>query len=321
MSIVYVTVTTLNYLPRALCLYRSFERLGVEGSFVFFCIDTESAEALKALGINNCLVKSDYATAEIEEAKGRMRFSEYCMLFKPICIEAVFKEFNDTQSCIYLDGDMLFFKDPKNIFAEYLDADALLTHHRYSPNMEKWAPRVGFHNGGFAAFRNTGEAYKILKNWLESCLERPHYKDRLGDTFDQKIFDAMPEKFNNVVTLPAKGINTGPWDIDNYQVETINGSIYVDNEPLFLFHYQGMRFHRFNISDIYNGDRKERPEVVNIIYHPYLKHLKNVDQEILRVLPSFKWRTQPLFSNYSLLRWHAQRIRTGRSNLVFSNYR
>tara|TARA_R110000868_G_scaffold92056_1_gene255122 strand:- start:19837 stop:20805 length:969 start_codon:yes stop_codon:yes gene_type:complete len=318
MSIFYVTVTTKDYLVRAWALYRSFQRVAETGRFMIFCLDGESREALINLGFpkQDILMADDYVTKEVLDARSRMLFREYCMLFKSICVEAVFDSQKDVDWCVNIDADMMFFHDPACVFEREKNAKVLLTHHRYSPQMKKWGETAGWHNGGFMAFRKSQTARDVLRYWLSECLKRPPYNDRKNETFNQKIVDSFPNEFPDVVTIPDKGVNTGPWDIDNYTVGHDGNMLMLSDEPLYIYHYQGMRFHTFGLIDVYSGERKERPEVIRHIYRPYCHTLRRAQRELSGVLASCRGLYSPLFSDLSIIRWHLRRIVEGRSNLV-----
>lgn len=315
----YVCVVTYNYVWRAYALYASAgEHTAAQGNFLFFCIDDESAELLRALGVSsaNLLHRTRHTTPEIEASRQRMTFSEYCMQFKTRSVEAVFAEHPETEWVVNVDGDMMFFADPHALFAEDRKHSAIFTEHRYSDNMRKWEAASGRLNGGVMAFRNCAESRDMLDQFLKASLARPPKTDRLGETFNQKILDGIADDFPNTYLAPDKGLNTGPWNIDDYALSREGPSILVDGEPLYLYHYQGMRFHSGGYVDLYAGDRYESRPAVDWIFRPYLDRVAKSLAAIRAVDQDYAVEASPAFAGVTgFLRLHVLSA-MGRTNVV-----
>ena len=123
---------------------------------------------------------------------------------------------------------------------EIADYSIGITEHRYAPGSRKYSA-AGIYNVGWVSFRRNADAFSCLNWWRERCLEWCY--DRLeADRFaDQKYLDDWPSRFRGVRVLEHKGINLAPWNLANYTITARKGELWVDDEPLVLFHFHGLR--------------------------------------------------------------------------------
>ena len=74
------------------------------------------------------------------------------------------------------------------------------------------------------------------------------------------------------------GVNAAPWNIIGKRISCVDGTIFVNDQPLLIYHMQGFKKIRNGIYDLYCGEQKIPNIIRNTIYIPYVCHL-----EILQV--------------------------------------
>lgn len=314
MKTFYAVITDHSYVARVLCLYRSLQPWLGDKRFGFFCIDDGAAELLEPLRLPYATVlrHAGFASAALKQAKLNRKLNEYCWTCKPAALQYAFTTWPELDWAVYLDGDMMAFDDPDLALAPH-EAHILLTPHRYSPTFVKWQAVAGVHNGGYAAFRNTLEGRAALGWWTERCLELCPAVPTRGVYADQTYLDNMPDKFVGVVGSEQKGLNAAPWNIENYRVAEREGGIYCDQDPLLIYHFQGMRLYGARLYDMYAADHRLPADVVRHIYRPHLQALAVATREVCTLEPDFRGGLQPFLTAPRTV-WHQLRRALNRTN-------
>ena len=235
----YATVIDRNYVPLGLNLYRSFEGYLHNKIFGFFCIDDEAADLLRSLDLRGAQVfaPGDFETTELRRLRADRAINEYCWTLKATVLRTGFTLDPSFEWGIYLDSDMMAFSDPD--LALPSDGSVVLAPHRFATAaFAAFEPSVGRFNGGYAAFRNSKEGNAALAWWHERCIESCPAIPTATAYADQKYLDVLPGSFSGIRETAHKGLDTAPWNIQGYRVSERNSRVYIDDDPLLLYHYQ-----------------------------------------------------------------------------------
>jgi hypothetical protein len=284
----YATVIDINFVPMALALYRSFAPFLDSKTFGFFCVDDESANLLQKMSLPNAWVlrPDDFETEALKRVRAERAVNEYCWTLKSVALQTGLSIDPSFEWAVYLDSDMMTFADLD--LALVNDAAIILAPHRFAtPEFATYEPSVGRFNAGYVAFRNTPDGHAALSWWQEKCLERcPAIPD--GDIYaDQKYLDAMPGRFKGVVASEHRGLNVAPWNIGGYRLTDRGGQPFVDDDPVLLYHFQGLRILGARFFDLYTGPMRIPSSIRNLIYRPFIRSLKDSFETLRIHAPGF----------------------------------
>lgn len=306
MTIAYGTILDGKFLLQGLALYRSFERVVGAGHFYFFAMDAEAEMLLGKLALPRARVVAAAAVRHpaLEAQRSQRSFPEYCWATKPLAISYMLAHDEDAEWAVYLDSDMAFFADPGAAFRfAGQNVVGFFTPHRFNPGMESWPARVGWHNGGFGAFRKRTESTAVLDRWLWDCLARPDKAARKGETFDQKVLDDIVADEPGVLSLDDPGVNLAPWNIDNYRITDDGGRPSVDGHPVSIYHFQSLRMHSARLYTLYNSNKPIAGVLRRSVYQPYVRLLRAALHDLKAVDPDYRPLTHPFARDWrNLLR-------------------
>jgi hypothetical protein len=177
--------------------------------------------------------------APLQEAKTNRKIVEFYFTCTPSLPLYVMKVCPEVEMVTYLDSDLFFFDSPKSVFDEIANHSIAIIEHKLAPNLVERCAAFGKYNVGWVSFRRDENGLACLRWWRERCLEWCHdYVD--GDRFaDQKYLEKWPGLFPNLVELKHKGANTAPYNLGNYHVCQDGGRVWIDEDPLVVFHFHG----------------------------------------------------------------------------------
>lgn len=317
MKTLYAVTTDRAYVGRVLCLYRSLQPWLGNKCFGFFCMDDDAAALLEALRLPHSIVvrHAEFATPALKKVRPTRKMNEYCWTCKPAALQYALATWPELDWGVYLDGDMMAFGDPDLALAR-LQAQVLITPHRFAVEQFRiQEPETGTHNGGFAAFRNTPEGRAALDWWMERCVELcPAVRTR-GVYADQTYLDHMLSKFPGVVASSHKGLNVAPWNVDGFHIAVRDGQVYCDEDPLLIYHFQGMRQYGLRFYDMYAGPHRLPEDAVRHIYRPHLKALVAAMREVRRLRPDYAGGVQPFLTAPKTIYHLFRHVAAGTSNL------
>jgi hypothetical protein len=296
----YCTLFDRNYLPRALVLYRSLER--VCDSFVLraLCMDDETLVLLDRLGLPHLraiaiadLLRED---AELEGARATRSPKEFCWTCTPAICRFVLHDEPDLETITYLDADLCFWSSPAPLHAELSGGSIQLVPHRDSQH----ASDAGIYNVGWNTFRNDENGRSALDWWRERCIEWCYDRLEPGRFGDQKYLDDWPTRFAGVTVTSNPAVGLDPSSDGGHHLATSPaGAILVDRTPLICYHYAGLRVHaatprsrllarrtqlyRNTGNLVWTVLGQPPPEVLNLLWEPYLQLLSHAHGELTAV--------------------------------------
>jgi hypothetical protein len=308
----FCTLFDSNYLVKAVAMHRSLLLHCPSFHLTAFCFDERARQLIDALQMPSISTVSldelEDFDHELLSTKDDRTSTEYCWTATPALPRYVFAHLPELSEVTYLDADLLFFSDPEVLFDEMGGASVLITPHRFSPEYAHHAVN-GIYNVQFLTFRRDARGIDALEWWHDRCIEWCYYRLEDGKLGDQKYLDDWPERFPGVHVLQHKGGGLAPWNITQYDVRRVGGSVVVDDDPLVFFHYHRVALqqrgpHRWQPPGyaISPGDRA-------LVYDPYLAACDSALVEIRSLEPDFSQGLEPAPSMLERLR--AARLRAG----------
>ena len=283
MKNMYVTVVSSKYLIMAISIARA---LSSKGKLIsIYCIDDHAADILEKLNLKLCKIyrPKDYSNYKLRIIRKKRTDSEFCWTCKSIALEHVLKQVDSLDWVIYLDSDMMIYGDPDLGLPSGNLNHVMLTPHRPSNNhFKSFMAKSGDFNAGYIAFRNSKEGRRALKWWRSKCEESCSVNTDSKNYADQYYLNNMPNLFNGVFISQHDGVNAAPWNILGKDITITNGVIFVNKQPLLIYHMQGFKKIGFSLFDLYCGEQKIPNNVRNLIYLPYLGHWRKTESLLTR---------------------------------------
>ena len=215
----YVTVLDSLFLPQALALHCSMERVLQNYKLWIVCVDNEAFQVLSQLNLQNIKILDLqlFETEELLAAKQTRSSGEYCWTLTPFSARFVFEIDSTVERVTYIDADMWFRKKPKPIFDEF-DASGkhvLITDHGYAPDYDQ-STTSGQFCVQFITFTRRGSEH-VRQWWEERCVEWCFARFEEGKFGDQKYLDDWPERYkDNVHVLNDKELTLAPWNASRF---------------------------------------------------------------------------------------------------------
>jgi hypothetical protein len=220
----------------------------------------------------------DYEPSLTEIKKNRSQ-SEYYFTLSPILPLYILDSYTHIQRITTLDADLFFFSSPEPLLNSLQSYSVLITPHRF---IEKLKDReiYGLYNVSFQSFKRDKIGIQCLTDWKIDCLNWCFDYLEENKFADQKYLDSWTKRYENVFPIENYGIGSAPWNIETCDISVRNNKIYINNEKLIYFHYQGLRFINKNL--IYTGlatyGVEKNSLILLKIYKPYLKFLFSINQ-------------------------------------------
>lgn len=215
----YVTLFDSLFLPQGLALQCSMERHLNAYTLWVLCMDDETHDVLKRIGLNNVrlLKLSELETPALKAVKPTRTKGEYCWTLTPHTPKFVFAADAAVERVTYLDADLWFRKNPLPIFTEFEGSgkQVLITDHAYAAEFDQSAT-AGQYCVQFMTFTRQGG--EVVRQWWEDrCVEWCFARPENGKFGDQKYLDDWPERFpNHVHVLQNKELALAPWNATRF---------------------------------------------------------------------------------------------------------
>jgi hypothetical protein len=281
----FCTLFDSKYYSRGIAMYESLARVCSDFHLYIFAFDNISLHALQSLKYPHMTVISlaEFEDDELLRVKPERSIAEYCWTCTSSTILYVIQQYNVDQ-CTYLDADLYFFSSPLVLFEEMGDSSILITEHRYTPKYNK-AKASGTYCVQFISFRNDERGLKALRWWRDRCLEWCYARLEDGKFGDQLYLEDWPQRFEGVHVLQHLGGGLAAWNIQQYAVYTHNGKLLgkersTQKEFIAVFyHFHYVRLFRNGLVEL--GRRELSSSVLDLIYRPYLRSLKELGTRFL----------------------------------------
>lgn len=252
----FVTVVTRNYLAYAKAVMAQCRRHEPD-THRFVVVADRLPEGVK--------LDLDHATIIYADQLGIANWARFSFQYTPFELSCALKphaiahllQHFDCDDVVYLDGDMGLY-GPLTTVWQALEKDSIvLTPHLLRPlpadglrPHESAFLYSGPYNAGFLAVRRSPTSDAFL-GWWKSMLDKHCFVDLAANQFvDQKWLEFVPGLFDDVCVLRNYGINAGHWTLSQAKFESRStagvseSGLYVDRDPLVLFHFSGMTPHK-----------------------------------------------------------------------------
>jgi hypothetical protein len=284
MKNIYVTVVSYEYALMAISIVRALASQQKECAI--YCIDDRAADLLEDLNLKSCMIfrSKDYTNDKLSYIRKNRSDSEFCWTCKSVALEHILTQVDDLDWVIYLDSDMMIYGDPDQGLPDDTTSQVMLTPHRPSNNhFKSFMAKAGDYNAGYIAFRNSSEGRRALKWWRNKCELSCSVSADNQEYADQRYLNDIPELFSGVYISDHMGVNAAPWNIIGKRISCVDGAIFVNDQPLLIYHMQGFKKIRNGIYDLYCGEQKIPNIIRNTIYIPYVCHLEKTEN----MLPAY----------------------------------
>jgi hypothetical protein len=278
MKNIYITVVSYEYVLMAISIVRALASQQKECAI--YCIDDRAADLLEDLNLKSCMIlrPEDYTNDKLSTIRKNRSDSEFCWTCKSVALEHILTQVDGLNWAIYLDSDMMIYGDPDQGLPPGTSNHVMLTPHRPSnSHFKSFMAKAGDYNAGYIAFRNSKEGQRALRWWRNKCEESCSVNADNGIYADQRYLNAIPHLFNGVFISEHIGVNAAPWNIIGKDITSVDGVIYINDLPLLIYHMQGLKKIGYGLFDLYCGEQKMSSAIRDIIYIPYLCHLKNAE--------------------------------------------
>lgn len=287
----FCTYFDRNYLTRGLALYQSLKDNCQGFRLWVLCLDDDTYTALNKFSfqeVQQISIKDfEYGDERLLHAKKNRAPVEYYFTCTPSLSLFILNHHPEVDLITYLDADLFFFADPAQLFAEMDGKSIAIIGHRFPVrlrHLESW----GVYNVGWVSFRRDENGLECLYWWRDLCLEWCYDRIEADRFADQKYLDRFPDKFGDEIVLQHKGANVAPWNIENYILYVKENNVYVDDQKLLFFHFQGFKQLLPWVYDLGLWSYGVRPfrELIDHIYLPYIRTLQKtiLDKPSLRTL-------------------------------------
>jgi len=256
----------------------------------------------------------------LQQAKSNRSLIEYYFTCTPSLPIYVLDHVPEVDVITYLDADLYFFSSIEPVYQELGDKSVLIVSHKFPPELKK-REIYGIYNVGLLSFKRDTNGVTCLHWWRDRCLEWCY--DRVEDDrfADQKYLDDWPERFSDVVVSRHKGVGLAPWNIMNYRYIFNDGEFLVDDQPLIMYHFHGLKQINWRLYDSnIIGYKARLPDAVKRnLYYPYIKELERTKHDLQKFMRFDSDQIQsirvPASANASVLRKVVNSINTGINHL------
>ncbi len=278
----FCTVAGSSYLFKVVTLYRSLEAYSADFMLYVCCIDDETKAALDKLHLPRCIAVSADALGDngLVALRSQRSASEFCWTLKSHFLLWLLTEKGLTDA-VYLDSDVAFFSDPRQLYDDWGTASVYLCRQRDLDWVEQ---KYGKYQAGVIGFRNDEQGVAAVRWWRDKCRAWCFAAPETGQYGDQKYLDDIPALFHSVRISTHRGIDAAPWNTvynNNYPISVSDGKVQIDGDPLVAYHFACVdviderHFDLWNLSGITIGQT-----ISNAIYVPYLAKLRESITEV-----------------------------------------
>ena len=288
MKYIYTTYFNITYLPKALVLIESLQRVDPKAKIVCLCIDKICEGVLRRLKIKGVILlpisKLEKKYPDLSKAKSNRPPVEYFWTQTPFLCRYILEVYQ--LDAIYVDADLKYFYTGKHVTAEIGSKSVAICPHWYPAYHDK-SNNSGRFNVGWNYFKNDRASRKVLMNWSKDCLNSTAVNSQTCG--DQKYLSKWPSVFDSVHIMTNQGLDCAPWNFYAFQISQADNKYYVNGEQLILFHFHGLNqykkgffwpnisypitYHQLVLYLGYIMDLRRNTKLITNIYPQFENHL------------------------------------------------
>lgn len=290
----FLTVTGLNYLPKALVMIASLKKHVPEAQVLVLLADASPAlvkqvqERFPDIAFIGCDVLQLPALAAM---RGYYDALEFCSACKIVLLDYAFKTMQASEY-FFLDPDMLVLGDI-TAPTRARGTDIAVTYHSMAPfpddghvPNDQEIVLSGVVNGGFIYMKNGATARAALDFMLSKIPSRWFVAPALGMYGDQQWLSLLVPYFGADV-LRNKGINIAYWNLHERPMRALGERITAGGDTALLFHFSGFAMEGEGVLTVHSKRvfDAETQAVLTPFIHHYRAQLADAAQS-LTGLPS-----------------------------------
>jgi len=168
--------------------------------------------------------------------------AEYCWTITPIAPKIIFKIDKKMKSVTYVDADMFFLKNPRNLINKFLKSNKqiLFTNHDFN-SKDRFKEKIfGKFCVQFMTFKKNGSE-KIRSIWEKKCLNWCFAIPDRGKMGDQKYLDNIYKNFKKQIFVAPNQLFSATWNYEKVNYEKIIAwhfhGFKIVNKRLFIMHH------------------------------------------------------------------------------------
>jgi glycosyltransferase involved in cell wall biosynthesis len=288
MTLRFSTLFDSRYATRGLTMLESLEKFRHPDDEVYvLALDDQTRRMLDRMSHRwRVLSVADLDDPELSALEKIRPHREFCWTCASALAACLVRTAGESDLSIYIDSDLYFFGNPRELLKE-LDGGSILIHeHRYSQDKIGSLNTSGRFNVGFVVFRTGDEARACVRRWrqqtIDLCVDDP---DR-GLCGDQGYLNEWPQLYPNLKILQHLGGGVAPWNVNQYVIGWDHGHPTVNGTPVIFYHYHQLRtlyVKPFGLVGVLPAVGYEFPlPVQNAFYQPYLKRLRHATSAAMR---------------------------------------
>ena len=239
------TLFDARYATRGLVMLESLARhCALPHHVTVLAMDDEAARMLAAAGRPAWRIVrvGDLGDAELSALQHTRPHREFCWTAAPALCRHLVAAASEGDVVVYLDADLMFFRDPAELLAELDDGGSMLIHeHRYSPDRAQYEASSGRFNVGFVGFRVDQQARACTERWRAQVIALCVLDPARGLCGDQGYLNEWPALYPGLRIMRNIGGGVAPWNLAAYRVGGTRAAPTVDGVKVVFFHYHSFR--------------------------------------------------------------------------------
>lgn len=253
------TICSANYLPFAYSLGQTILEHNPSYHFIIALIDKHPSIA--TTGSLTTIAVDEMNIPEFNELNSKYNIFELSCALKPYVTEFLLNKYEEAQSIIYFDADILVYDQLLPIEEQLEDKSVILTPHILSPipedgkfSNELTILRAGIYNAGFFAIKPSQASSAFIKWWKEKMRLYCFNDVKNGLFVDQLWLSFVPLLFKEVFILDHTGCNVSYWNLHERKISSVDGKYVVnDSMPLIFFHFSGYNIENPSILSVHQN--------------------------------------------------------------------
>jgi Nucleotide-diphospho-sugar transferase len=288
MTVRFYTLFDRRYATRGLVMLESVQaHCNSDDEFVVLALDDDTRRLLEKFPQprRRVVMLEDIDDHELLEVKKTRPWREFCWTCTPALSSWMVRNGAENDIVVYLDADLLFFRDPQILLKELDNGGAILVHeHRFSADRAAWESPLYRFNVGFVAFRVCAEARACVERWRAQVIEHCGLDVENGYVGDQGYLVEWPKLYPNLRVMQNIGGGVAPWNIGQYRIGRNGRGPTVDHQEIVFFHYHALKTladPTFGFVAVQPAYGYEMTRVMHdLVFRPYVKQLRKVTRSV-----------------------------------------
>lgn len=292
---IFVTIATLGFLPRAAALARSIAAVHPGARLVLALVDRVAGRAdLSRWPLLDVHEIESFGIDGLDAMMARYDVVEFATAVKPFVMQRLFERFPDESIVAYVDPDLFVYRPLDSIGTEIGGGSILLTPHFLAPFSDGMKPTettalaFGVFNLGFIAATRCAETDAVLDWWSDRLREGCRRRGERGMYTDQLWMNLAPVYFRGTRIWRHPGANAAWWNLHERRIERGARALpwMCNGEPLLFYHFSklGVRGDDRIAAPLERYTFTARPEL-RPLYEEYHAALEAEGQGDLAALP------------------------------------